>query len=312
MINIRRSPADGATTQHRLSAIQKSGDALTKNPYRYNNAPLIKPIPANCIRRNQGKKQQLAISSTRHLQDIIQNSHHHQKHQHQKVAPRVKGPKFKVSISWTTSGRQQVSNIHQQNQRPAAERRLCANSNNTTTELLTTAKSLTKSRRANPLIIQSKKHANSACNSTKAGFGFSAGQLHAASKAQSLTASTPFNCPCFRKKQPTCKKSALHISTQNHNEFKQNKQKLLLSASLIINRHPPPMHPRQLGYGNQACTEAIGRGIISAGTASAKRQDSSSIATSYASALKDRLEFKSKVSNRLLFTAVETISGSNL
>ncbi|GMH14520.1 hypothetical protein Nepgr_016361 [Nepenthes gracilis] len=40
----------------------------------------------------------------------FQDSHHHQKHQHQKVAPRSKGPKFKVAISWTTSEYQQKTN----------------------------------------------------------------------------------------------------------------------------------------------------------------------------------------------------------
>ncbi|GMH00796.1 hypothetical protein Nepgr_002635 [Nepenthes gracilis] len=89
----------------RTITIQNSGTCPNKEPIQYNYAPIIKPIPANCIRHNQGKKQQLAISSTRHLPDTFQNSHHHQKHRHQKVAPRSKGPKFKVAISWTTSGR---------------------------------------------------------------------------------------------------------------------------------------------------------------------------------------------------------------
>ncbi|GMH14013.1 hypothetical protein Nepgr_015854 [Nepenthes gracilis] len=97
MINIRRSPDSGNNQRSQPIAHPKFRTYPNSNPYRYKNAPVIKPIPPNCIRHNRGRNN-AAIDSTRHLQDIIQNSHHHQKHQ-DVVAPVVKGPKFKVSIT---------------------------------------------------------------------------------------------------------------------------------------------------------------------------------------------------------------------
>ncbi|GMH21134.1 hypothetical protein Nepgr_022976 [Nepenthes gracilis] len=110
------------------------------------------------------------------------------------------------------------------------------------------------------------------------------------------------------KKQPTCKNQHYTSKTQNHIDQETNKQKFILSNSLIIKPHPPPMHPRQLGYRKSSMHPKP------------SAQDNFSLALKiaedrqeincyfFASTQRQEIQFKSKVLNRCSSSQIQTIS----
>ncbi|GMH15596.1 hypothetical protein Nepgr_017437 [Nepenthes gracilis] len=206
----------------------------------------------------------------------VQISHHHQRHRHQKVASRSKGPKFKVAISWTTSEYQQVSSISSVLPTPGCNSThpsLGASAIHCSTTFFTKktnnceinihtgvpAASLTsfhasqtpQQEKTSSLPQQKQRPAQQTNGVAMLVQLFFFGQQN--SKPHSFNS---IQLPMLQNvyiinasAAVLQKKSALLSSTQNHNNAsKTNSRSCSFQPASSSNWHPPPMHPRQIGY----------------------------------------------------------------